>query len=329
MWSKSAPSNIALIKYMGKSEGNRPTNSSLSISVEALRTFVVLEKIDGPSDRWEPLAVGSSSEKLMPIELSEVGLQKFLNHLKRVKDLFGISDSFVVRSGNNFPSDCGIASSASSFAALTLAAAEACCELTGFPVPKLEDLSKISRFGSGSSCRSFFKWALWRDEGAVELPALEKLDLLHNVILIDQGKKQVSTSQAHVKVNKSPLFHGRAQRAENRLSELIVSLTAQPMRWKEAYEICWAEFWDMHSLFETCPEPFQYMTKESVAVLDILRGEIWKSGDGPIITMDAGANIHLFWRLDQTNVREQTMQRLSKYMSLSGDLNRENGPAHA
>ena len=44
-WYASAPSNIALIKYMGKTDynGNKPTNSSLSYTLTHLNTHVEIE----------------------------------------------------------------------------------------------------------------------------------------------------------------------------------------------------------------------------------------------------------------------------------------------
>lgn len=43
MWIEaSAPSNIALIKYMGKTDAvsNKPTNVSISYTLDELKTFV-------------------------------------------------------------------------------------------------------------------------------------------------------------------------------------------------------------------------------------------------------------------------------------------------
>jgi diphosphomevalonate decarboxylase len=142
----SAPSNIALIKYMGKTaaQGNLPTNASLSYAAEHLRTFVTIEDGTG-EDGWQPL------EGFPVLQLSEFGQQKFLNHFRRLKKHWGIEGSHTVRSANNFPSDCGLASSASSFAALTLATRQ----LTPQSV-SLDELSRLSRQGSGSSCRCFF-----------------------------------------------------------------------------------------------------------------------------------------------------------------------------
>ena len=68
----SAPSNIALIKYMGKirTESNLPTNASLSYTLENLRSFVTLESNDTGVDEWKPLA------GFAEFKLSEVGLCK-------------------------------------------------------------------------------------------------------------------------------------------------------------------------------------------------------------------------------------------------------------
>ena len=104
-WRGDAPSNIALIKYMGKTDtvGNRPTNASLSYTLEHLRTHLELELLsmtDG-EDRWEPLI----GDGLTEIQLSNKGRERFLKHLARMKEQWKFSGSFLVRSANDFPSD--------------------------------------------------------------------------------------------------------------------------------------------------------------------------------------------------------------------------------
>src|SRR5687768_265589 len=113
---------------MGKSESqvNRPANASLSYTLDHLRTFVTVEKSHASSDHWEALteAPWQTPGELVPFEMTERGKEKFLRHFKFLKTRWQINDCFILRSANNFPADSGIASSASSFAALTLAAAE-------------------------------------------------------------------------------------------------------------------------------------------------------------------------------------------------------------
>ena len=303
VFKASAPSNIALIKYMGKTvaEENKPSNASLSWTLEHMRTFVELEV--SANDDWSPLK-GSGLES---ISLSQKGVTKFLNHLNRLKVHWGLKQSFLVKSANNFPSDCGLASSASSFAALTLAVYEAAKELGGVKETP-ESLSKLSRQGSGSSCRSFFSpWAIWELEGAhpIELPQNQ---LLHATLVLENGIKSVSSSEAHVRVASSLCFTDRSERAVLRLEQLLKAF--KKSSWRDAFEVCWNEFWDMHTLFETARPPFFYMTGDSVLLLRWLQREWEQHGDGPIVTMDAGPNIHLLFRPDQQTLAEKLIAGL-------------------
>lgn len=289
----SAPSNIALIKYMGKlnHEQNFPTNDSLSYTLNHLRSWVEIE--DSPSlteDKWA--ALGGYADP----HLNAKGMERFLKHASMLKKHFGIEGNFLVRSANDFPGDCGLASSASSFAALTMAFGAWAKEYKGQPASPAE-LAALSQKGSGSSCRSFFTpWALWSKEEVVA-PELGYADLIHQVVVVHEERKEVSSSEAHKRVAASSLFLGRPERATQRCAHLMKALRAKD--WAQIYEISWIEFQDMHALFETCSPPFGYMQPKSMEVLHALRA-IWSSqGDGPIVTMDAGPNVHLLWRPDQ------------------------------
>lgn len=317
VWRASAPSNIALIKYMGKTEApagragsgenmNRPANRSLSFTLEGLRTHVELESVGAGEDRWEPLA----GPGLTKIELSEKARARFLAHLARVKKTWDFSGSFLVRSANDFPADCGLASSASSFAALTKAACDALAELTKRPAMSARAMAELSRQGSGSSCRSLFTpWSLWDADGAREIE-LPYPDLAHQVVIVEDGRKAVSSSEAHMRVATSVLFRGRPERAEERLSALARALESGD--WREARQLVWAEFWDMHALFETARPAFGYMTSGSLEVLQFVRERLWTDAEtGPLVTMDAGANVHLLYRSGDEVSRAAVRERFS------------------
>jgi diphosphomevalonate decarboxylase len=331
IWRVSAPSNIALIKYMGKIEPssvqapsaqrsvkdssvNQPTNTSLSYTLSHLRTWLELELAIEKSgtDSWEPLlettgparlaerpnekSVQQASRPLAKLELSEKGLARFLAHLGALKKDFGFTGSFVVRSANDFPSDCGLASSASSFAALTSAALEALASLTGRPPLSVAQAADWSRRGSGSSCRSFFEpWSIWEAGRIAGVDGLQCNDLIHQVVVVNEDIKTVSSSEAHQRVMTSSLFNGRPSRAHERVTALLASLKNGD--WRAAFETSWAEFWDMHALFETSSPSFGYMTAGSLEVLQFVRQDIWaRHNDGPLVTMDAGPNVHLLYR---------------------------------
>lgn len=292
-WSAQAPSNIALIKYMGKTEsGNRPLNPSLSYTLSHLTSMVNLE--EAKTTQWRPLSGFSGS-------FSDTSQKRFINHFLFLQDHWSIPGEYIIASGNNFPSDCGLASSASSFAALTLAAAQLAKERGQRNLDfESHSLSALSRKGSGSSCRSLFSpWALWDEEAAspMELPYAQ---LLHHVVVVSKEKKKVSSSEAHRQILTSPLNAGRGERATMRLESLLKAFKAED--WRAAYEICWAEFWDMHVLFETSQPHFGYMSEGSLRVLRWCE-KVWNEiGDGPIVTMDAGPNVHLLFRPEQKDL---------------------------
>jgi diphosphomevalonate decarboxylase len=300
-WVAHAPANIALIKYMGKKDesSNNPDNSSLSYTLNNLLSTVKLEQTNAQTDRWEALRTPNTPEFV----LSETGEKKFLNHLARIKSHFDYEGSFLVQSCNNFPHSSGMASSASSFAALTRCAMFAFSELAGKDMPSVTEQALMSRLGSGSSCRSFFSpWAMWRGDEVfpVDLPYPE---LGHQVVVISSAVKAVSSSEAHKRVKSSVHYETRSQRVEENLAQLLEAFHKQD--WASAYQICWREFQDMHQLFSTCEQPFSYITENTQAVLKDLQ-QFWdKKGDGPLVTMDAGPNIHLLYRPDQIDIARE------------------------
>jgi diphosphomevalonate decarboxylase len=319
MWVEtSAPSNIALIKYMGKTDSklNRPTNSSFSFCLDKLRTFVrIKSNPELTEDTWAPF----KRPDLLPIELSEKGRQKFFGHFQFLKKEFKMSGFFEIESANNFPSDCGLASSASSFAALTQAAHD--WAKKNSQTQKMDyrpkELAKLSQKGSGSSCRSFFTpWALWHADGA-ESMQLPYQNLMHQVLLCDVSIKKVSSSEAHARVISSDLFVGRPERAETRLHKLTGALRSQD--WKTAFELCWNEFWDMHVLFHTSQPAFMYMNESTMRSLIQLQATWLETGDGPLITMDAGSNIHLLYRPDQSAQYQKTINEFRPLMPMWTD----------
>ncbi|MDX2164834.1 MAG: diphosphomevalonate decarboxylase [Gammaproteobacteria bacterium] len=281
MTEVSMPTNIALIKYMGKKDTvlNIPDNSSFSYTLNDLTTTVSLSPIEGKQDHWD----------------SQEDKSRFIKHLDFLRKTFSKDIFYTIKSSNNFPSGCGLASSASSFAALT----ECFAEINQLNL-SIDEKSALSRQGSGSSCRSFYKpFALWSEDEvvAIELPYKK---FIHQVIVVSSEKKTISSSEAHRLVKSSLLYTDRKIRAEKRLTELLDSFRKQD--WQKGYEIVWQEFQDMVALFETAANPFSYLKLSSYFVLDTLRDYWHTHHDGPLVTMDAGPNVHLLFREDQESM---------------------------
>jgi diphosphomevalonate decarboxylase len=280
---------------MGKAGNNvtgiKPYNVSLSYTLHRLYTKVSLE------------SCSSEDCFINEIGLDQKAVDRFLLHLKCIKKIFRYSGFFRIRSFNNFPHSAGIASSSSSFAALTKCAATALCDITGLSPLSPEHMSEISRMSSGASCRSFFSpWSVWNREGAAAIN-LKIGELDHDLVLIDQSPKKISSGEAHNFVKSSPLFKGRILRTQRRFESLTYAL--DNAEWNDACQICTEEFLDMHRLFETAVPSFGYMQPKTYAVLDEIRKFHKINGDGPICTVDAGPNIHLLWRKNQEEMRNE------------------------
>ncbi len=321
-----SPSNIAIVKYMGKTsaEINLPANASLSLTLNHLASIAQIEQTktleSGEVKLNHALPVGEGLGLKPPVsKLSEAGQERFVRHFKRCEtkmdtawfESFGLkrlaldhSKGVEIRCASRFPAGAGIASSASSFSALTLAtAAYFASDRTEFEkaweqVEFKKAVAKLSREGSGSSCRSLMgPWVEWQptvqdesesEDTVTEIPSVLP-ELTDFVILVDQKEKKVSSSQAHERVLSSPLWNQRVNRATERLERIKKALSSND-RQTLAWEV-WRESWEMHSLFHTASKPFTYWQPATLSVLEWLSGELERN-DPPMVTLDAGPNIH-------------------------------------
>ncbi len=319
-----APSNIALVKYMGKREGNIPENPSLSLTLDALHTVVGVKRVEAAAG-WTLQCAG----------LDAVALERATKHFERVQNAvselwpsFGLqavgSAQVSMESHNTFPASSGIASSASSFAAMTLAFLAV---LTKDPqlfkamwsAPEqgraLRRLAaRLARQGSGSASRSFDgPWVFWEGEDAHSIQShLE--EVAHFVVLVSRAKKAVSSSEAHQRVKTSPLWAGRPERALERASEIRAALLAG--QWNRIAVEVWREMWEMHSLFHTSVEPFSFWEPGSLEVLKEFMPLFADGSPGarnektriPIVTMDAGPNVHVIVPLTEKSMWQEKLR---------------------
>lgn len=329
MISVRAPSNIALIKYMGKRDSgkNIPENPSISMTLDALCTVAELTPSSGKGIQWVPELPQVSGLPLVVPALKDEGIGKVVRHLERVRSMakeifpqFGLGfqeSGFVLKTANTFPPSSGIASSASSFAAMTLAAAagfardlEVFDRVWNSEARLRRALARVSRQGSGSSCRSFDgPWVFWELEDAVPVQASGMPEMAHFVILVKTDPKRVSSSEAHSLVRTSPLWDGRVERVETRTRLMMAALEAGDL--VGVARIAWSEAWEMHSLFHTCAEPFSYWEPGTIDGLHWFAPMIRESSP-PIVTLDAGPNIHV---IVEKKFREEWRDRLKGHFA--------------
>ena len=307
---------------------NLAANASLSYT---LKHFITTVQITASShkDTWKPFPEDLFKNKKLyhsskPISsdslLSQSEQKKFLDFFQFLKRFFLIPGYYTIFSQNNFPKSIGSASSASSFSALTLATYKLAKEKSSLKDDKLrsiktQELAHLSRIGSGSSCRSLFApWCFW-DGYKIHSFECSWNQLSHQFIISNSKDKKVSSTMAHQRIKTSPQFQQRMERANKRMLALKASLNLED--WKKCFQTCYEEFLDIHSLFESSQPPFSYKTDGTQKILNSVI-QFWKEHqDGPLITMDAGPNIHLLYRPDQKQQKEEISQQLSEFTILS------------
>ncbi|MFU8807076.1 MAG: diphosphomevalonate decarboxylase [Bradymonadaceae bacterium] len=137
--------NIALVKYWGKRDLplNLPAAGSLSLTLAPLKTETTVHFDAALSEDHVEM-----NDQVLTRGSKKARIATFLD---RVRNLSGTSHFARVVTTNDFPTAAGLASSASGFAALAVAATAA----AGLE-PTPTELSILARIGSGSAARSLF-----------------------------------------------------------------------------------------------------------------------------------------------------------------------------
>jgi diphosphomevalonate decarboxylase len=152
-----AGTNIALVKYWGKRDANLnlPAAGSLSLTLDGLGTRTSVRFSD---------ALAADRLTLNGAEADARATARATRFLDRVRVRARLSARAEIASDNSMPTASGLASSASGFAALAVAATRA----AGLSLSPAE-LSELARLGSGSAARSIFG-------GFVEMAHGERVD---------------------------------------------------------------------------------------------------------------------------------------------------------
>ena len=277
--------NIAFIKYWGNRDDalRLPLNGSISMNLSGLesRTTVQFDKA------LEQDAFKLNGEAQLGAALQRVS--QFLDHVRR---LSGLNHYARVSSTNNFPTGAGIASSASAFAALALAASKA----LGLDLHQ-NDLSRLARLGSGSACRSipdgFVEWLPGEDDAssyAVSIAPKDHWDLVDVVAIISQEHKPIGSSAGHKLAYTSPLNAQRVLDAPERLKTCREALLGRDFaRFAEVVEL---DSNYMHAVMRTSTPPLVYWEPAT----EVLLWQVWqwrKQGHAVCATVDAGPNVHV------------------------------------
>lgn len=292
--------NIAFIKYWGNrdDELRLPANSSLSMNLAGLHTRTQVRFVpDLPQDQM--VFNGQPTQG--------AALERVSAFLDIVRVMAGQDWRAQVDTENNFPSGAGVASSASAFAALALAASTA----IGLELDQAA-LSRLARRGSGSASRSvpggFVEWQAGTsdaDSYAVTIAPPEHWALVDCIAVVSQGHKKVGSSAGHPLAASSPLQGERVAGAPARLAACKAALLERDFG--TFADVVEADSDLMHAVMRSSQPPLNYLEPISEAIMAAVKA--WRQdGLEACYTVDAGPNIHVICTAE---VADEVQARLS------------------
>ena len=294
--------NIAFIKYWGNLDDRLrlPASPSFSMTLGGLTTTTSV-RLDRTSDLDQANLNGRP--------VNGPALARISAHLDLVRQAAQRTEKAQVVSSNDFPTGSGVASSASGFAALTLAA----CAAYGLALPP-EELSRVARRGSGSACRSIFggfvEWPSTGDDSTCHAHPVAPADhwpLIDWVAVVDQGPKPVGSTQGHQLAGTSPLQAARLASATQRLAAAKQSVLERDF---EALAIVAELDSDlMHAVMMTSSPPILYWRPATLAVIHTVR-RLRQSGTPVFYTLDAGPNPHCLCTQQASDTVKQALEQV-------------------
>lgn len=275
-----AHSNIALAKYWGKAdvERNLPAVPSLSLTLDNLRTVTTVE-FDGALSRDEATLDDEA--------LADRPLERITALLDRVREMAGISERARVVSRNDFPTAAGLASSASGFAALALAATAA-AGLDATP----QEVSALARASSASAARSVYGGFVSLGAGAEaaeQVAAPDHFPVAMLVAVTATGPKSIgSTRGMQHTAATSPYYAAWVEHAPRLYDEVRAAVVARDLEALGAASEQSALM--MHASMLAARPAVIYLSPVTLSVMERVRA-LREGGTPAFYTMDAGPHV--------------------------------------
>lgn len=296
-----APSNIAFIKYWGKRDENLrlPENGSIAMNLSNLLTCTTIEF--SPLLKSDELTIDGRREL-------GAGLERVTKHLDRIRLLAKIKTKAKIVSNNNFPRGTGLSSSASGFAALTLASSKA----AGLNLSERK-LSILARQASGSACRSipdgFTEWldgSSSETSYSISIYPATHWQIFDIVVIISKEMKETPTTEGQRLARTSPFYSQRLMFVQNKIKKCKNYIKAR--NFKLFGELIESEALELHAIILTSRPSLIYWLPTTVMLMKLVKQ--WRNeGIEVYFTLNTGQNIHL---IVETKNRDEILKRLEK-----------------
>jgi diphosphomevalonate decarboxylase len=264
-----AHANIALVKYWGKRDDARllPQAASLSVALDKLLTTTTVE-------------LGAEEDSF-----ALDGRREDPARARALLDAAGIPAKARIVSRNAFPTAAGLASSASGFAALAVAASAAAGQDRS-----VADLSALARLGSGSASRSVpGGWAVWEGESARQVFSVSHWDLRFCIAVCAAGPKQVGSRDGMRSTRDTSPYHAAwIEQCGRDLPQALALLERRDLPGLGA--LAERNALRMHADALAADPPLLYWQPATVGCLLALR-ELRASGISAWATIDAGPHV--------------------------------------
>ncbi len=298
------PSNIALVKYWGKSNPQIPKNASISFTLNNCHTITTIDFLKSEKSEeanFDLFFDGKEKEEFKP------KIAAFFNRVATYCPYI-FDYKMIINSENSFPHSSGIASSASGLSAIAMCLMSLEKELN--PDLTQEFINKkasfLARLGSGSASRSIEgPLVVWGEhpeiEGSSDLFGVQFPYEVHPVfknyqdaiLLVDKGEKVVSSTVGHNLMHNHPYAENRFLQANENLGKISEILQNGDL--KAFVNLVESEALTLHAMMLTSNPYFILMKPNTLEIIN----KIWKyraeNESNICFTLDAGANVHVLY----------------------------------
>ncbi|HLO60247.1 MAG TPA: hypothetical protein VK179_15965 [Bacteroidales bacterium] len=294
------PSNIALVKYWGKKNDQKPANPSLSVTLTNCFTSLTSDYSIKPGApfKLEFLFEGKQNPQFE---------DRIVSYFRKLIPYFPFINNLHIKleSCNSFPHSSGIASSASFFGALALVVCSMQNNEETLTTDFFRKASFMARLGSGSACRSVFGGlTLWGETPFIlgssdeyALPVEDKGQVLSalrdSVLVVSSGAKSVSSSRGHELMIKHPLREARIGQAERNLERILSALNSGEMN--DLMNVTETEALTLHALMMTSDPGYMLIRPETFEIIIRIKEFRRQTGIPVGFTLDAGPNVHVLY----------------------------------
>ena len=272
-----SPSNIALVKYWGKKDGQIPANASLSFTLSESLTETIFEFSPAKDKNFK---LGFFLDGVENNKFSQK-ISKYFNSLTDTFPFIAQLD-FKIYSKNTFPHSAGIASSASGMSAIALCLCDIENQYFNTFATEAEFFQKasfIARLGSGSASRSIYgglvSWGKIDDvEKSSNLFGSKLMENVNSVfetyhdsiLIVDSAQKKVSSTVGHGLMNSNPFCEKRFEQANNNILQLLRVLESGNL--EEFVKIAETEALTLHSMMMTSSPYFLLMKPNTISIIE-------------------------------------------------------------